>query len=80
MNKETTTHLHPEIGDIFVDSFGEARVIAIADGYAMLRRKRGWPFLEICNDLMTSPHWQLHCESCKVPWQNTPASPAEPES
>jgi len=70
MNTEptTTSHSHPDIGDTFVDYEGSARIIAIAEGWVMLRYTYyDRPFVRHCNDLMESDTWQLHCEFCGLP-------------
>ena len=69
--KETSNHHHPDVGDKFVDHSGSARILAIADGWAMMRRSNQIPFVFFCNDLMTKSRWRLHCDICKLPRQKT---------
>ncbi len=66
----TTSHTHPAVGDTFGQTIlgtnYEYRIIAIAEGWAMVRQKYSrWPFCMEANALMATKEWQLHCPICK---------------
>ena len=44
------------VGDKIYDEYGEARIMAIAEGYAMARRPRAMPFVIVLKDI--GKKWQ----------------------
>ena len=58
MSDKTTTTYHPNRGDVFYDKTGAIKVMAVADNWAMIRRKGCVPFCVFVNDLMVK--YTLH--------------------
>ena len=60
----TSTHVHPAVGDVFADSFCEARIMGIVECWVVMRRKHMIPFLLHRNELMSSGQWKNQCPIC----------------
>lgn len=45
-----------EAGQLWRDEFGQARVMAVAEGYAMLRRRRSNPFIASTDQMLSGQY------------------------
>lgn len=48
-----------EVGDAFEDDYGRLRVIAIADGYLMIRRPQAQPFVICHKTFLDKCRWRV---------------------